>query len=87
MAVAFVQYTCANVGIMFMACTLCFYIGFCKAFEAFILNIKKSLTKLNDQITDKQQKFTAEERVEIIETLHDIIQFHSDTKRLGIFLL
>lgn len=67
-------------GIFITICTLPLFAGFCGLFQAFTLDIKKTLQDFNNKFQNHEQIFGQKYRVEIIETLTEVMQFHAIAK-------
>lgn len=63
------------------------FVGFCLLTITFVSDIKECLRSLNDAIKAKNGTFTIKERIELKDTLRDIIQFHCDAIKLSNFLV
>lgn len=77
-----VQYVWIHCGIFSVICTLPLIAGFCSLFGAFILDINKTLTDFNGQITSVRDQLTANKRIKLYRKLTEIASFHSNAKEL-----
>lgn len=74
----------ANIGMFSSECVLTFFGGFSILFSGFASDLKEITVDFNDNIIDENRQKSGSlspgKRIELMDTLSDIIQFHSASK-------